>query len=577
MRGALLAIPLLVLGALLCPDTTHGQAIVAPTTGDVTMASSITTAPSNTGNDVASSPNGSQLRVMCWDGATPAFGFQFYNGATGVTAAIKIQNILGPTITGGIKIADPDIVVNQVPGNTSNWYIMLVYVVQSNNSSFQNRIYSEVWTYNASTNSVTNTGAPTQASTLSTACSNPNVDASRNYDVASSPALIQSRAVIVYEQGGVIRARTRNAASPDFSAGSGGSFTPVSIRSFTSGATNVQPDVAVHDFSVTPVAGGPTTPYSQVTVVFVETTTGTSSAKNVRVVSSTFSSVATGASATGAICSYQTPLVTHIAERPRVAAQFFLDATYATDWAVTFRKNETGADDEIYVAASSGGTVTQQTINNDLTGCPNIQPAIAYSGDLLLVDWTYSGNCLTGSTNTTDVIARRLYWIGNPVDVDYLRVNAVFTGTQAVPCVAGRFVNDYNTFFGWYAANVSQMRFKRSFYNNNPLRPGRGIATAPAPATGLGSEIGRVQLYPNPATGAARLRLTLPFGETPTDVRVVDLKTGSSLNAMVPAAALRGEEVALQALLPAGAPAGLYVLRLTTSAGVYTERFEYQP
>ncbi len=531
------------------------------------MASAITSAPSNTGNDVASSTNGSQLRVMCWDGATPAFGYEFYNGATGLPALIKNQNITGPTGVGAIKIVDPDVVINQIPGTTTNWNIMLVYVVQSNTSAFQNRIYSEVWQYSTTTNNVTQTGAAIRVDGLNSPAANPNVDVSRDPGTITT-----SYAVVVYQQNNQVYARTRNMTLSGFTAG--GAFTASRRMSLAAaGTTYNQPDVAIHYFVI-----GSTT-YSHVYVTYVEKS---STVQQVRVLEEPYNTVSLGGTtptsgSPATKFTYQTPAVTDVLEYPRIAAQFFTTGSFDDGYTVVFRKNETGFDDEIYVQTRYNGVDNAQTVNIDLLGCSNVRPVVAYSGDLILVDWTYSGNCLTGSTNTTDVVARRLQWDGNPADVDYLRVNTNSAGTQAVPCVAGRFVNDNYTFFGWHDANLSQMRFKRSYYNNNPLRPVRGGSGVPTPATTTGAETGRVQLYPNPATAATSVRLTVPADETLTDVRVVDLKSGRPLGGLAPTAALRGEEVALRTLLPAGTPAGLYVLRLTTSAGVYTERFEYHP
>lgn len=273
-----------------------------------------------------------------------------------------------------------------------------------------------------------------------------------------------------------------------------------------------------------------------------------------------------------------------VLEYPRIAAQFAQNSGYGNDWALTFRRNASGGGDEIVVNARYNGLDYGQTANdhffNNCTGYGSTRPVISYVGDVLFVVWNQTGTCtaVTNGTGTPDVLTRRLFWDAGFVDaLDFLRVNLTTTGTQATPSVAGRWAQDNYTWYGWHDASTSRINFRRTYYNNNPLRPTRGGNT-PAPAVGLaaGTDAGRLQLYPNPATPDARLVLNVPAGETPTTVQVVDLKTGQPVGTMT-ADALRTGEMALRTVVPAGLRPGFYALRLTTNAGVYTERFEYQP
>ena len=97
------------------------------------------------------------------------------------------------------------------------------------------------------------------------------------------------------------------------------------------------------------------------------------------------------------------------------------------------------------------------------------------------------------------------------------------------------------------------------------LSPQRALATAPVPLTQ------QLALYPNPASGMASLALPAELGSQPVAATLID-----ALGRVVRELLLPAQGSAAHALDLRGLPAGVYALRLTTSAGPLTRQLSVQ-
>ncbi len=545
------------------------QSIVAPVTPDA--ANTFTTAaPNNTGCDVTQDSRG-QLRVFVWESSSTAstIGWE-WTPASGL--AVKgTQTVAGP---GTGAVTDPDVVVARPPNNTSPFYILVAYVHKPAGTA---NIHYEMWSFNPSISTTTiskvfqntaNTLHVIRVNPTTTAtCSSPNVDINTHTTGSN-----RADACIVYEQNGNIFARTRRLVNRGWSSILGlpaaGSLDPVYQANATSaggGITYSQPDVAVsYEF------GGDKLTH----ITYIENNT-VSSTKNVLISQPDYSGVQGGGTNPGyPENSILSAPLSNTVEFPRVATPATpLSGNDFTDYCVVVRQSiASPVNQVIWALGQSQSTPFSTDLNTSIKGCTNEYPVVTYAGDAIDVSWQYRSAAGCTASTGYDILQRWLYWSGGIGSANYSRVNSTATGDQRIPCTAGRDLTAYpspfnsnNAMYGFYDANAGAIKFKLSNYSNQPLRP-----ASPTPASPDGSD-SPMEVYPNPANGAAMLHL--PVTVASHEVVITDLLTGRTIVRRT----VSHTEATLRTLLPASTPAGVYVARVPTAPTVRPVRFQYQP
>ncbi len=549
------------------------QIIVAPVTPDATNTFP-TTAPTNTGCDVTQDSRG-QLRVFVWESSATAstIGWE-WTPASGTPVVKNTQQIAGPS-TG--TITDPDVVVTHPSSTTSLIYILVTYLHKT--STGQPNVFYEMWSFNPSNptaalakviqNSVGTTHAvrvnPTP-STSTTPCSSPNVDVN-SHDLTGGTIVTAGDACIVFAQNGNIFARVRQRVQQGWvNTIPVGGLSTNTYQANSNGLPCKQPDVAMsYDYGDDRIV--------HLTYVEIDAVAGTQQVINHQ---PAFTNVRIGNNIGDPETSLLSAPSSHTIEFPRVATPAIpLSGNDVTDYCVVVRQSiASPVNQVIWALGQNQGIFFDTDLNSSIKGSTNERPVVTYAGDAIDVSWQYKS--ATGCTASVayDVLQRWLYWGGNVGSANYSRVNTTTTGDQRIPCTAGRDLTAYYpgtglyypAMYGFYDANAGAIKFKLASYANDPLRP--------APPTNPGQPANPaepIEVYPNPATGAATLHL--PATAAKQEVVIMDLLTGRT----VARRTLPHADVALRTVLPVGTPAGHYVACIPSNPAVRPVRFQFQP
>lgn len=505
--------------------------------------------------------------------------------ATPLTAPTTPLILTGPA--GHTQLTDPDIVVNQVATQgAATWDMMVVYLATVPGLT-GNHVYAELLSYTR-----TGAGAGTLTSTAvirvdnaAGACTSPNADASKSLN-GGFPSAGESFAGVTWEQGNSVFLTTRSMTATNFTGA--GAFT--AIRTIATGgtATLSSPDVAVNR-----VLSGGGTP-----IVYVD---------------SAFVCYASNAGGAGFAIVASTPFISGNLSYIKRCFSYQCDAVSFTRIAATTEANGEWA--MVFIDTPAGTPVVGQgtlmvrhlsyNAYNWFSGgtCTVQRPAVTYGTHVtqtnaaaphIITAWTDANGCISGSGNS-DIVSMRFYIDGTatPSYLDYFGVNSTLTGTQVTPALCDRFLINTNmgTHYMWLDLTVPRVEYVSSLaWNNGAVRPGHttagpdkvasseaAIAVAAGADSVLAPGASRVTLYPNPVVSTSKVAMQLPAGETVQAMEVIDLTTGRYVSRVTGnklADASTG--LAVRDLLPEASRSGLYLLRLTTSAGTFNTRFEYQ-
>lgn len=528
--------------------------VAQPTTlPNASAAATFTTLPAsndtrNTGADVVHPSSNIQLRAVVQDefpnsGPKPTAHLRCHYITTQGGAGVFSPSVL---IGNGLNalVEDPDVVINRLSGTTL-FNILVVYRATPNGGT--PGIYCEVWRYNpgpTNTNTLSAIRPPTRVDIADTkAASSPNVDV---FNVSPT----QCMAVMTYEKDGIIYYRTRVISGP-----SPGALLPAAGSvALPSGATYA-PDVALG------LDNDTDTP----TAVFVCVDKSVPGKDRIRWIQGPLAGMATGTAVFTSTLAYYAASG-HELGAPRVTAAHY----FGYGFAAVFSLEQPGSGlNEIHVLSGHplygfySVLVVSSNYNFDnLYYSPVIAP-VGAEGNSVMLAWRYLTlgfnnlqGCQVGASSTVYPI----YSIDNAPQYGAIRAPSL----AAIP---GFKAPEHNMFYCWglIPTTTPVIRFRTSYVDETNYRP--------APAASAATV---VQLLPNPATADARLALTLSADEQVTAITITELLTGRTVST-APRLRAAPPTLPLADLVPAGLRAGQYVARVTTTRGVYTERFQYAP
>ncbi len=549
--------------------------------------------------------------------------YTFETGTTGTGVGLRVRYspasnapqitspiayLTGPAVTG--RLSDPDVVVDQVAPqdvvtnpNTRFWQIMIVYLAPipvGSNGAFVNHPFAEVWAYDRQNNTLAQTGVATRLDVVNTisnqtACTSPNADASKSaiYPGSPAPPILESFAAITWQQGTSIFLRTRNMREQNFA--SGGILSPIRTVAGSVSA-NATPDVAVNR-----VMGGVTGSTQIIDRAYVCYAQNTGTDGTAIVVSRPFLDL-TGATITNP--SYT--LFGGTVSATRIAAI----AGAVDEWAMVYVEQPTGqtTGDGVLMVRHQGFDI------HDYLGNPNCtvqRPVVTYATHIeqtstkmphIVTAWSDASGCISGGSNGSNVVSKRYYTSGSVLPENsfiYFGVNSNSANSQGTPAICDRYQYSINqgTNYMWLefpsgSTTSGKVEFVSSLAWNSAVRP---ASTTRLPLTQefpteanktffvgadsltVPSNINRLEIYPNPAVSTSAVKIKLPLGEIAQSLELVDVATGRIVSRIAEGKIAEAKgDVALSDLLLDHMRLGPYLLKLTTSAGTFSTRFNHQ-
>lgn len=512
-------------------------------------------APYNTGSDVAvSSTNPAtrpELRAVVIDGyrtsptARPVPVLRCQYRATPTSALLfPAQQLLGAGLTATID--DPDVVISRSIEGNQTWNMLVVY--RATPPTGPSHIYCELWRYNVGANTLTSMSGPTQVDNADPAPAlSPNVD-------ACAISGNQSIAVITYEKKSSVYYRTRI-----ISGGSAYPLLPAGGAVPIVSGYHSRPDVAL----------GMDTDLGQLSAVFVAVDRSIAGKQRVRWMQAPLTDIQAGSAAVPSTLAYYGASGDSLGP-PRVTAAENFGYGFA---AVFARTKPSTALYEVQLLSGNamwGFSGLPVISSNNMTDHEYDSPVVApvLDGYSVMVAWhflTLGWNAIEGRQVGSSYTLKPVYVIGDsPTGPAQVRL--------AAPSVAGipaTVSPVHNMFYAWayQSATASSARYRTSELSRTFYRP--------LPSSSAAS--GSVQVVPNPATTTARLLLTPgAHDERITEVAITELLTGRLVRRQA-GQGLAADELPLTDVLPAGLRTGQYLIRVTTTRGVYTTRCQYTP
>ncbi|MBK0403385.1 T9SS type A sorting domain-containing protein [Adhaeribacter sp. BT258] len=478
------------------------------------IATTFATTPTilNTGVDEIAYSN-SILRAMVYDGATPSIVCEL-NGNTGVPFPLPS----GAT--------NPDVALYS---NGTTTYAFVVFI------NSVGRATCNRYTYNASTNQFTSAAAKTVSSQAS-GCTNPNIDITPS-----------GEAVVVYEHNNAIFARSYNVSNTLSWPAS--AFAQEIVDDPFGDLENYHPDVAVNKKG------------NNVVVSFIYVNDDVvNAAKETAVLQMPFSSVGITATPSGisGIPVVQAPSYTDVMQYPRITAPHSPSHFNDNDFAAVVQVNN-----DVYSAVTNDNfsNVYSVALTNSAQfgNGNNEKPVVTYSGDNVIVAWSY-GDAGKLGTNNKEVLATRLYWGGVPVTVDFSVVNLKTNGNQFAPSIVGN-INPGNTFYMFVDEDQKAILYKESHWLNSSLRtanPNGTSATNPFAPNLL-------KIYPNPITDQSQMEITLKEGDVVKSLSLYNLAGQKVANFETSNLVPGVNQLSLHSKQTENLQKGMYVLRFITN------------
>lgn len=403
----------------------NAQTIYSANNQENTVPSLTITDVHNTGNDVKPIGNGI-MQVMVTDGSThPSFAWDDTDAPSSGKKDIVASN--DDNVSDISSITDPDVIV--IRDDAKEAIVVFEY---------QGDVYYNHLRYNGS-NAWSWVGSVSLGSGH-----NPNIDAD-----------VEDYIVITWEDDGNIEAVAGTYQG-------NGSFSFSSTVTVNNSGEAYYPDVTVYENNST----------RTVSFTYLEGTITTAGDHDLYVDQEEFSDVS-GNSMSNSPTSLYSAGSTELLGRPRIASPDTFDNslyTYHDDYTITVGLATTDMAVTVYDILAfnqNKGSTNSVNCSDDYPNDLHKDPAVTYSGDLVIVAWTT--DC---DNNREDIIARQLYYDGSLATSYYSIANYLVTNDQNTVSVSGR--NDgLDVLYTWFDDNNSEISYKTASSSSQYLRIGR--------------------------------------------------------------------------------------------------------